>query len=182
MIMNKKIMSISINIFFVFFALHVHSQIKRTNPFLLLESRRANQFVDEKGKGVGCNGMLDCMSFDLAFYSANYDPKKREFSIKGTAYIGRTERDSITLGSVYLFLAKPVRNSLANLRDDTLTNKREIGVTIRDKNKAAVFPNRRGDFNLKFIAEPNDKLYFFHPGYGLVEYNIDKVVSGEVAL
>jgi hypothetical protein len=169
-------------IFFVFFALHVHSQIKKTNPLLSLESRRANQFVDEKGKRVGCDALLECMSFDPLLDSLSYDEKKREFSIKGTVRISGTKSEWLKLGGVYLYLAKLVKGTLTPVAEDTLTNMREIGVTISGINKNAKFPNRQGDFSLKFIAEPNDKLYFYAPGYGLVEYNIDRVASGEVAL
>jgi hypothetical protein len=172
-----------IYILFVFFTLHADCQIQMTKGWDTLESRRAKIFVNEKGQHVGCDALMECMSFDPTFYSVSYDRMKREFNIKGTVYIsGTARRDSIKLGSVHLYLAKPVWDPLTNLREDTLTNMREIGVTIGEKSKDAVFPNRRGDFSLTFIAEPNDKLYFYAPGYGLVEYNIDRVASGEVAL
>jgi hypothetical protein len=169
-------------IFFGSFTLHADCQIQKAKGWEILESRRANIFVDEKGKGVGCDGVLECMAFDPTFYSVSYDPKKREFSIKGMVRISGTKSEFTKLSGVHLYLAKPVWDPLSKLREDTLTNMREIGVTGREKSKDAVFPNRRGDFSLTFIAEPNDKLYFYCPGYGLVEYNIDRVVSGEIVL
>jgi hypothetical protein len=165
---------LTLNILFVLLTLHANCQIQKTKGWEVLESQRAKKFVDEKGQSKGCDALLECMSFDPVLHSLTYDQKKREFSIDGMVRISGSKSEWMKLEDVYLYLAQPV--------NDTLVNMRKIGVTVKGGGKDAVFPNRRGDFRLKFIAEPNDKLYFFHPGYGLVEYNIDKVVSGEIVL
>ena len=125
-------------------------------------------FVDENGRHVGCDGNLECLRLGVIIYSASFDKTSKQFVIQGNVYDAVAKGvDTLRIGWASILLAEPCK--------DTLKKVRKIGETFTDKNKGAIFPNRRGDFYLKFTASSTDKLYFMHGLYGLLEYNIDKI-------
>jgi hypothetical protein len=157
------------------FLIECKAQSTSSEIFSSLQSQRNRVFVDEKGQQLGCDGILECQPLDVVIYSVSYNKRNRQLVVQGNVYIAAAiSGDTVRSAGTRIFLAEPCK--------DTLTKIRELGHTIKELNKRAVFPNRRGDFDLKFTAGPMDKLYFVHGSYGLLEYNIDKIVSGEIAL
>ncbi|MFT3822676.1 MAG: hypothetical protein QM731_02105 [Chitinophagaceae bacterium] len=154
-------------IFFNLIMTDVNGQVRRVENWDKLQSKRGKIYFNQQGFFIGCDGIAECMAFDVVFYAAGYDAQKHQFSISGTIYIEGTSRDSVKLGAVRICLAQPVK--------DTLVNIREIGQTVSGKSNNADFPGRRGDFQLSFFADKADKLYFICGTYGLVEYNIDRI-------
>lgn len=172
--MLKYITTVAI-IFQSLLALHVNGQAKSAEVWNALQSKRGRSFIDEKGQSLGCDGNLECFPFDVIIYSASYDKSNRHFVIQGSVYTGATKAvDTTHVGGVAILLAQPCQ--------DTLKDVRKIGMTVMGKKVGSGFPNRRGDFYLQFTASPKDKLYFMHGLFGLLEYNIDEIVSGKVML
>src|SRR5688572_3980299 len=69
-----------------------------------LQSRRGKIYFNQQGQFMGCDGVLECMAFNVVFYAVSYDRNKNQFNIGGTIYIDGTSKDSVKLGGVRIYL------------------------------------------------------------------------------
>lgn len=164
----KKRLLISLALACCFAPLLSESQNLSINKIDALKNGARLIYVNENGDYFGCGIKLECMPFSVKMYSITFDKKSNIFTICGNVFVDGISKDTVTVGGVSILIAKPLR--------DTLTNVRFIGNTIERKGKN-IYPYRRGDFKIEFIAESNDKLYFSHPIFSLIEYDIGKLVS-----
>lgn len=168
--MKKNILPISLLFMCCLFHFSLQAQGVSNKEFDSLRNPRSVYFVNEKGYHFGCGMNLECMPLKVQMYFVAFDKKSKKIVICGSVYLGDTSKDTVTIGGVSILTAQPMQ--------DTLKEVRVVGRTV-ERLGETIFPYRRGDFRIEFVPRQNEKLYFSHPIFTLVEYDFDKLILGE---
>jgi len=166
--MKKDIIPLAIAVIYSFLYNSVQAQEISGDKLEALRSMYNVFYVDKNGDQFGCGRNLECFPFKVKIYSMAFDNKSDKLVMYGSVFFDGVSKDTVTVGGVSILIANPIR--------DTLTEVRLVGSTIETKDHIS-YPYRRGDFKVEFVAKENDKLYFSHPIYFLVEYDIGKLIQ-----
>lgn len=129
-----------------------------------LDKVRNSEQVSYKYKDslLGCNYDLTCQGFQIEFKEATYEKRSKMLAIKGIVFAGTENRP---IHGVELFIAKQKDGNLFDLTKVDSTSKSDVNN----------YPKGFGEFSTSFKIENGYRLYFLHPGYYLVEFDIDRL-------
>lgn len=159
-------------LFFLFISLHkcLHAQEIGQKSFDSLLTNKINLYFDNKGKRYfGCGMNLDCMGLPVVFNKIVLNKAKKELKLSG--YVNpMSQNNGDTLGTniFKIFIAKPVRGELTNIRlladvQDTVIGKsKSTNINLKLLNFTTVF--KFGKYDCLYIE--SDELF------RLKEYNI----------
>jgi hypothetical protein len=112
---------------------------------------------------LGCNYDFNCQGFNISYKKINYDGKFKKLEVDGTVFWNTENRP---LPGVSVLVAKPRKGELSKVyKVDSTSKKKDV----------KEFPYQMGDFSFSVKLRKGYKLYFCHPSFFLVEFDINRL-------
>jgi hypothetical protein len=151
--------------------LNVQCQVSEIIDFSKIQNQdNFLPYKDKKGNYLGCGYTYECRGMSIVFYEVTLNKHLKILSIKGSVFDPRSDADTLRVPVVNIFLAKPSKNRLSRIRPLSATYNEEA------QRSSSTFPHRNGDFELEVKFDENDRLYFTHPLFWPIEYNLGKLL------
>ena len=149
--------------------LNVQSQVTEVKNISKVENADALPYKDKKGNYLGCGYTYECRGMSIVFYQVVLNRDLNRIKIKGRVFDPRISDDTIGIYAVNIFLAKPLKSRLSQIRPISSTYIEQDDYSKRS------FPHRNGDFEIEVSFHHKDRLYFTHGLYWPIEYHLGKL-------